>query len=116
MSMASLSWETDPRNIPLCIICAKDEELANFVSKWNLGSKVVQGDQVSSILKNNKFYVGAFDISSEEGKKEIPFYLTCCSKQGIQTFAVEATAMFSILKPIYAIHTGVCAGRNTESR
>ncbi|EXK76430.1 hypothetical protein FOQG_18827 [Fusarium oxysporum f. sp. raphani 54005] len=39
----------------------------------------------------------------------MPYYVTSSSRQGIQTFGVEAATLFSVLKPRYALHVGVCA-------
>ena len=40
---------------------------------------------------------------------ELPYYITAASRHGIQSFAVEAAVLFSILQPEYAIHAGTCA-------
>ncbi|CAI6099603.1 unnamed protein product [Clonostachys chloroleuca] len=37
------------------------------------------------------------------------------SRQGIQTFAIEAATLFSILKPKYAVHVGVCAAISSQN-
>ncbi|KAF3400911.1 hypothetical protein DPV78_005758 [Talaromyces pinophilus] len=44
-------------------------------------------------------------------------YITSYTRQGIQSFATQSAALFSILRPEYALHVGVCAaisGQNIE--
>lgn len=93
----------------LCIICAKSDE-ANIV-KDQLGAMTkIEGHLVDRITQargepGHDFYLGA--LSSEND--DIPYYITSTTRQGIQSFGVQTAALFTILKPRYAVHVGVCA-------
>jgi hypothetical protein len=88
----------------LCIICAKTTE-AEIVKNQLGTTQTIPGHLVDGVAPGHDFYLGVF--KTDHG--EIPYYITATSRQGIQTFAVEVATLFSILRPEYAIHTGVCA-------
>lgn len=100
------------RACTLCIICAKSNEAATV--KDQLGTKsTITGDLVDQIDPGHQFYLGL--LQTETG--HLSYYVTSCTRQGIQSFAAQSAALFSILKPTYALHVGVCAaisGQNIE--
>ena len=54
------------------------------------------------------FYLGSFKL--QEG--ELKYYVTSSLRQGIQSFTINASVLFSILLPRFVVHAGVCAGFN----
>lgn len=94
----------------LCIIAEKSEELAIFRECFRLDEKIV-GSDIPDVSNAYEFWLGSFLIGNGQ---QLPFYITCCSSQRIQTFATESTSLFKTLKPKYAIHVGVCAGMSTK--
>ena len=88
----------------LCIICAKTTEAAIVKEQLEPG-QTIPGRLVEGIPAGHDFDLGV--IKTKAG--ELPYYITAVSRQGIQSFAVEAAVLFSVLKPEHAIHTGVCA-------
>jgi hypothetical protein len=93
------------RAVPLCIITAKREE-AELLQKALGPSTHILGHDVAFVENHHDFWKGKVEL--RDGKY-MDYYVTHCTRQGIQTFAVEAAALFSILKPKFAIHAGVCA-------
>lgn len=98
----------------LCIICAKPREAITLAREFNLET-IISSDLVDGISQGQRldFHIGSFTL----GNSSIPYYVTSTSRQGIQTFGIEAATLFSILKPRYALHVGVCAaisGQNIE--
>lgn len=91
---------------PLCIICAKPREAITLARGFNLETKI-SSDLVDGIPDGQRldFHIGSFTLDNSS----IPYYVTSPSRQGIQTFRIEAATLFSILKPRYALHVGVCA-------
>ncbi|KAF4427461.1 Phosphorylase superfamily protein, partial [Fusarium austroafricanum] len=91
---------------PLCIICAKPREAITLAREFNLETKI-SSDLVDGIPDGQRldFHIGSFTLDNSS----IPYYVTSPSRQGIQTFGIEAATLFSILKPRYALHVGVCA-------
>lgn len=98
------------RSRALCIIAEKPEELAIFRECFRLDEKI-NGSDIPDVSNSHEFWLGSFLAGNGQ---QLPFYLTCCSRQSIQTFATESTALFKILKPKYSIHVGVCAGMSTK--
>ena len=88
----------------LCIICAKTTE-AEIVKKQLKATQTIPGHLVKGIASGHDFSLGV--IKTKDG--ELPYYITAVSRQGIQSFAVEAAVLFSVLQPEYAIHAGTCA-------
>lgn len=107
--MSKNSKQVDLREMPLCIIAAKPEELGVIASHLNLNRPVPRESlkTIPGVNPNQTFYQGSFQASTGV---RLPYYLTCCSRQGLQTFGVEATSLFLSLKPMYAVHVGACAG------
>lgn len=101
----------DLRNRALCIIAAKPEELAILKKCFNLVDQVSRS-MIPNVKGFHQFWLGSFPIRNGQ---QLPFYLTCCSRQGIQTFSIESTTLFNALKPKYALHIGVCAGMNSKN-
>jgi 16S rRNA U1498 N3-methylase RsmE len=93
------------RAIPLCIITAKQEE-AELIQRYMKALRRISGDEVAYVDPQHTFWKGTIELKEN---KEIEFYVTHCTRQAIQTFAVEATSLLGLLKPKYAIHAGVCA-------
>ncbi|KAK4901881.1 hypothetical protein LTR49_027199 [Elasticomyces elasticus] len=105
----------DIRAIPLCIICAKAEEMGKVARAFRLGppdwfpnSRVVGYDA------SNGVYIGRFraDIGGE-----ISYFITCCSRQGVQTFGIEAADLFTVVKPnLGDVIFGQCALNYEEGK
>lgn len=101
------------RSCQLCIICARAQEADAVVERLALNT-AIEGRLVDDTTKGQMFHIGTF--SGMDGK-EIPFYVTNTTRQGLQSFATQASSLFTLLKPDYAIHVGVCAaitGKNIE--
>ncbi|KAK4139141.1 nucleoside phosphorylase domain-containing protein [Dichotomopilus funicola] len=97
----------------LCIICAKPREANTLVESYHLGlGTKISGDHVDGIPERHDFHVGEFEL--KDGSK-VSYYVTNTSRQGIQTFAMESATLFSILKPEFAIHVGVCAAISDQN-
>lgn len=102
----------DIRAIPLCIICAKQEEMGKIASAFCLGQDDwYSSEQVHGPIASNGVYAGRFRANNGG---EIPFFITCCSRQGIQTFGIEASALFTAVRPKYALLIGTCAARKGQ--
>lgn len=92
----------------LCIICAKSAEAAIVKNSFCLGTKI-SGTDVAELPEGCRkldFYLGSFKLNKGGS---LLYYVTSTSRQGIQSFASQAAILFSILKPKYAVHVGVCA-------
>lgn len=96
----------------LCIICAKAEEA--IAVKNQLGAKLmITSELIDCVGPGYQFYLGLLKTK----KDDLSYYITSCTRQGIQSFATQSAALFSILGPEYALHVGVCAaisGQNIE--
>lgn len=95
---------------PLCIICAKPEELKIIAETLEISKDHISGYDIPEINNGHDFYLGTFRISSDDGDRDLEFYVTSALRQSIQTFAVHAGALFHVLRPQFAVHAGVCAG------
>ena len=101
--------EVDIRAIPLCIICAKEEEMGKVAEAFCLGvGDWFPSSRVIGHYTTKGVYVGSFKT---ENGVDISYFITCCSRQGIQTFGIEASALFTVIKPQYALLIGTCAAR-----
>jgi hypothetical protein len=91
----------------LVIICAKSAEAVIVKDELHLGTHI-PGTDVAELPPGatHDFWLGSLPLR-ERGS--LSYYVTSTSRQGIQSFALEAATLFSILKPTYAIHVGVCA-------
>ncbi|KAH7075153.1 hypothetical protein FB567DRAFT_632698 [Paraphoma chrysanthemicola] len=94
---------------PLCIICARPTEAVVISKHLGTGKNRIAGDQVEGINNGYTFYYGSFTL---ESKEELAYYVTSTLEQGIQSFTVQASIIFSVLRPQYVIHAGVCTGYN----
>jgi hypothetical protein len=96
------------QHIQLCIITANAQELD--VIRKNFRNPFEHVRFLDPFAHAQDIYIGSFTLGDE---KSFPFYITSCSGQDTQSFAVESTYLFIHLKPKYAIHAGVCAGAGT---
>ncbi|KAH8693402.1 nucleoside phosphorylase domain-containing protein [Phaeosphaeriaceae sp. PMI808] len=95
------------RNRPLCIICGRPGEADEIAETLGIKNNRITGDEVMKVNNGYTFYTGSFTLKSGE---ELEYYVTSSLRQGIQSFTVCASVLFSILRPRFAIHAGVCAG------
>ncbi|KFZ24679.1 hypothetical protein V502_00842 [Pseudogymnoascus sp. VKM F-4520 (FW-2644)] len=96
------------KSCQLCIICAKSTEAIVVKEKLFLDQKI-SGRYVAELPPGSigqEFYLGSFTLN--DGNR-LSYYVTNTSRQSIQSFATQASALFTVLKPTYAIHVGVCA-------
>lgn len=98
------------RSCPLAIICGKPEEIPAIAKKLD-ASDVIHGASVDGVNNGHIFYLGKIQF---KGEKILRFYVTSSLKQGLVHFSIHASALFSILRPRYAIHAGVCAGNQRQ--
>jgi hypothetical protein len=74
--------------------------------KDQLGARTtINGYLVDQIAAGHNFYLGT--LSTDPIK--FPYYITSTTRQGIQSFAAQSAALFSVLKPDFVLHVGVCA-------
>jgi len=101
---------------PLCIICAKPEEVGGIAFKLGIADEHISSTDIREIRDGHDFYLGTFKIVDEKGEKEryLEYYLTSPTRQGIQTFAIQACSLFHVIRPQFVIHAGVCAGYGKE--
>jgi nucleoside phosphorylase len=97
------------RATPLCVLTAKPEELAHVVeSLRGAHSRQVAIEQDPIIdAHEQKFFFGELEVCT--GYK-VPFYITSGRKQGVQSFAISASYVFSTYQPQWAVMAGICAG------
>jgi hypothetical protein len=95
------------RSRPLCIICARTAEADEISKALGIEKNRISGDEVQMVHDGHTFYYGSFALLSGE---KLPYYVTSTLDQGIQSFTVHASVLFSILQPRFVIHAGVCAG------
>lgn len=97
------------RDRPLCIICGRPGEAEEIAKAFGIKKNRITGDEVMKVNNAYTFYTGSFKLQSGE---DLPYYVTSSLRQGIQSFTVCASVLFSILRPRYVIHAGICAGYN----
>ncbi|KAF1962461.1 purine and uridine phosphorylase [Byssothecium circinans] len=100
------------RNRPLCIICGRPGEAEEIARTLGIEKNRITGDEVMKVNNAYTFYTGSFTLDSGE---KLEYYVTSSLRQGIQSFTVCASVLFSILRPRFAIHAGVCAGYDDPS-
>jgi hypothetical protein len=97
----------------LCVICAKSDEAELIRTRWQLASSIHGRDvaNLPKVFQGREFFPGTFELDrpNEDNDRTLSFYLTYTSRQGIQSFASEAAALFTVLKPTYAVLVGCCA-------
>jgi hypothetical protein len=93
-------------NRPLCIICGRPGEAEEIAKALGIFDSKIQGDSVDQVADGHVFYTGSFEIKGGF----LDYYVTSSLRQAIQSFTVNAAVLFSILKPRFAIHAGICAG------
>jgi hypothetical protein len=101
------------RSRPLCIICAKPEEVQVFARNLQIQNDHISSADIPELGDGYDFFLGTFRIISKKKDVEarnLEYYLTSPVRQGIQTFAIQAGTLFHILRPRFAVHAGVCAG------
>jgi len=96
-------------NTPVCIICARSSEAEEIANALNFSERV-HGHQISNISSGHTFYLGSFKL--DDGS-DLGCYVTHATRQGIQSFTVDASILFYLLKPRHVVHAGVCAGYNS---
>jgi hypothetical protein len=94
------------RNRPVCIICGRPAEAEEIAKALGIFENRLQGHEIEKVKDGHTFYLGSFKL--QEG--ELEYYLTSSLRQGIQSFTVNASVLFSILLPRFVVHAGVCAG------
>jgi hypothetical protein len=92
---------------PLCIITARSAEAAVLTRTFGIVDSIIYGHEVPDISDSHKFYLGSFPV--KDGNK-LDYYITCGSRQSIQSFVIDAAILLHVLRPRFAIHAGVCAG------
>ncbi|KAH9209898.1 hypothetical protein DL95DRAFT_476159 [Leptodontidium sp. 2 PMI_412] len=98
------------RSCKLCIICAKSAEATTVKTSLFLKTKI-SGKDVAELPPGSSgqdFYLGSLTLKDSDSDS-LSYYVTSTSRQGIQSFAAQSAALFSVLKPTYAVHVGVCA-------
>ncbi|KAF2269167.1 purine and uridine phosphorylase [Lojkania enalia] len=95
------------RNRPLCIICARAAEAEEIAKALKIENNRISGHEVQKVNNGYTFYLGSFRLNSDEN---LEYYVTSGLRQGIQSFTINASVLFSILHPRFVIHAGVCAG------
>lgn len=109
--MANQAHESNLKTLQsckLCIICAKAAE-AEIVRQHFCTRTKISGMDVACLpigCARLDFYVGSFALTKGGS---LSYYVTSTSRQGIQSFASQTAILFSILKPKFAVHVGVCA-------
>lgn len=94
------------RRRPLCIICAKPSEADVIAERLQVKENKLLGREIAEINNDQVFYQGSFNLKH----LKLDYYITSCQRQGIQSFAIQASFLFQILRPRYTLHAGVCAG------
>jgi hypothetical protein len=94
------------RNRPVCIICGRPAEAEEIAKALGIFENRLPGDEVEKVNDGHTFYLGSFKLQ----KGELEYYITSSLRQGIQSFTVNASVLFSILNPRFVVHAGVCAG------
>lgn len=97
------------RATPLCLFTAKPEELSAIVEVMRAAhSRAIAIDRDPIIdAHEQKFFAGEMEVRI--GYK-VPFYITSGFKQGVQSFAISASYVFSEYQPKWACMVGICAG------
>lgn len=78
-----------------------------MVAKKLEASETISGVAVEGVNNGHVFYMGRMQF---KGGKVLKFYITSSLKQGLVHFSIYTGALISVLRPRFAIHTGVCAG------
>lgn len=94
------------RNSPLMIICANPRE-AGLIARFMDAKDRVSGSTVNGINNNHMFYAGKLHLRN---RKQLNYYVTSSTRQGLMHFATQAGILFHQLRPRFAIHAGCCAG------
>ncbi|OCK80316.1 purine and uridine phosphorylase [Lepidopterella palustris CBS 459.81] len=100
------------RNRPVCIICGRPSEAEAIAQALGVFENRLAGDEVDEVNDGHTFYLGSFKL--QDG--ELEYYITSSLRQGIQSFTVNASVLFSILRPRFVVHAGVCAGYDDPDR
>lgn len=96
------------RSIPLAIVCGREREARQISDSLRLSSRdFLRGDDVAEVYNGHIFRLGKMRLKSGD---QLSFYITSNPNQGLQSFGTRIAILFSILRPVYAIHAGVCAG------
>lgn len=105
--MANVSNLRLLKSYPLCIICAKPSE-AQTIAREMGATRRIHAIDIEEIHNGHTFYLGEMPIFGQG--KPLEYYITSSLRQGVMNFATHAGILFSILRPRFAIHAGVCAG------
>lgn len=93
-------------------MCGRPGEAEEIAKTLGIENNRITGDEVMKVNNAYTFYIGSFKLESGE---ELQYYVTSSLRQGIQSFTVCASVLFSILRPRYVIHAGICAGYDDPS-
>jgi hypothetical protein len=93
-------------NSPVCILCARPAEAKGIADALGC-TETLSGHSVTKVDSGHTFYLGSFQL--QDGTS-LDYYVTSVTRQGVQSFTVDASILFYILKPRHVIHAGVCAG------
>jgi hypothetical protein len=93
-------------NSPVCILCARPTEAEAIAAALGC-TETLYGHSVAKVDDGHTFYLGNFSL--KDGSS-LDYYVTSVTRQGVQSFTVDASILFYILKPRHVIHAGVCAG------
>ncbi|GAQ47335.1 hypothetical protein G647_01848 [Aspergillus niger] len=101
---------------PLCIICAKPQEVQIVARTLQITKDHISSSDIPELGDGYDFYLGTFNIISKDGgeARSLEYYVTSPYRQGIQTFSIQAGTLFHVLRPQFAVHAGVCAGYAKE--
>ncbi|KAL3247308.1 hypothetical protein ABHI18_012456 [Aspergillus niger] len=113
------SSESDFRRLksrPLCIICAKPQEVQIIARTLGIREGHISSNDIPELVDGYNFYLGTFNIIPKDGgtARRLEYYLTSPDRQGIQTFSIQAGTLFHVLRPRFVVHAGVCAGYGRE--
>jgi hypothetical protein len=93
-------------NSSVCILCARPQEAEGIASALKC-TETLYGHNVPEVDDSHTFHFGSLKL--KDGNS-LGFYVTHASRQSVQTFIVDASILFYILRPRFVLHAGVCAG------
>jgi hypothetical protein len=93
-------------NSHVCILCARPAEAEGIARALGF-TETLYGHSVSLVDNGHTFYMGSWDLGHGNN---LDYYVTHVNRQGVQSFLVDASILFYILRPRHVLHAGVCAG------
>jgi hypothetical protein len=88
------------RRRPFFIICAKPSEADIIVERLQVEDHKLLGREIAEINNDQVFYLGSFNLK----EKKLDYYITSAWRQGLQSFLIQASILFQILRPRYTVH------------